>query len=103
MRLQQRPQRLAIEGRKGSTRQDKGQARERLAGKRTKAQGKNHAEGLCNFGVSCQFSHAAPAVSIAATGCCIDLQDDNDMLTNSVGEVIYVTLLAMYTVYCIKP
>ena len=44
-----------------------------LKGKRSKAPCKNHAEGHCKFGESCQFYHAAPAVAIAATGCCIDL------------------------------
>ena len=74
-----------------------------MKGKRTKAHGKNHADGHCNFGESFQFSHAAPAVSMAATGCCIDLQDHNDLLNDSVGEVICVPLQAVYTVYCITP
>ena len=71
-----------------------------MKGKRSKAPCKGHAEGYCNFGDSCQFSHAAPAVPIAATGCCIDLQDDNDVENDSDGEIIYLTLPAMDTVYC---
>ena len=71
-----------------------------MKGKRSKAPCKNHAEGHCKFGDSCQFSHAAPAVPIAATGCCIDLQGDNDIENDSDGEIIYVTLPAVDTVYC---
>ena len=71
-----------------------------MKGKRSKAPCKNHAEGHCKFGDSCQFSHAAPAVPIAANGCCIDLQGDNDIENDSDGEIIYVTPPAMDTVYC---
>ena len=71
-----------------------------MKGKRSKAPCKNHAEGHCKFGDSCQFSHAAPAAPIATTGCCIDLQDDNDIENDSDGEIIYVTLPAMDTALC---
>ena len=71
-----------------------------MKGKQSKAPCKNHVEGHCKFGDSCQFFHAAPAVSIAATGCCIDLQDDNDIENDSDIENIYVTLPAVDTVYC---
>ena len=71
-----------------------------MKGKRSKAPCKNHAEGHCKFGDSCQFSHAAPATVIAATGCCIDLQGDDDIENESDGEIIYVTLPAVDTAYC---
>ena len=71
-----------------------------MKGKRSKAPCKNHAEGHCKFGDSCQFSHAAPAVAIATNGCCIDLQGDSDIENDSDGEIIYVTPPAVDTVYC---
>ena len=71
-----------------------------LKGKQSKAPCKNHAEGHCKFGDSCQFSHASPAVTIAATGCCIDFLDGDDIENDSDGEIIYVTLPAVDTMYC---